>query len=267
MKKVLFATTALLLSAGVASAEVSLGGFGYLGMKSVDGDSSVTHATRLTYSAATETNDGISMSVGGRLFTRADNAGTAAVSHQSVTVSSGSVRLIVGGTNGAMRSHARVTAYHGFDNGGMLAADNSVTGAQNDGGNNVHLRYAMGSMSAGVSTQASGDTTEVGVSYSAGNVGFGVGINGDSAWMASGSYTLDAIKLAVGLNSDEDQVLSVTYTVDARALNLGYENNTAGTRFGVQATYDLGGGANAIANFAQNADSTNDMGVGVQFSF
>ena len=268
MKKVLFATTALIATAGVAAADVSLGGFGYVGLLSKDGVSSVEHATRLTYSASTETDGGISMSVGGRLFTRENNDGDDYVApYNNISIAAGGVRMTIGATNGAMRSHARTTAYHGFDNGNMLKVDNSVSLAQGDTGNNVHLRYAVGGMSAGISTDVEGTASEVGVSYKEGNVGFGVGMSSTGGWMANGSYSMDAVTLGVGLNSDEERVLSVTYTADALALNLGYENNPNGNRYGLQAKYALGGGANAIVNFAQNPGSDTDMGVGVMFSF
>ena len=262
MKKVLFATTALVLSAGVASADVKMGGFGYAGISSTDGDTAIQHAARLTFSGSTQTDGGISLSAFGR-FTLADNADNAAGVHNNVTISSGAVRVTLGATHGAMRNHARVASFHGFNNGGILAVDNTPAGTLTDGGNNVYVRYTAGALAFGVASDVGGDTTEVGVSYSADGMGFGVGMSSTDAWMANASFTAGAITAAVGISSADETVLSATYTVDSLALNLAYENNDT---MGVQATYGLGGGANLIANAGQAA-GVSVAGLGVQFSF
>ena len=75
MKKVLFATTALVATAGVAAAEVSVGGFGYFGVahdSAAADETFVTHATRLTFSASVETDSGVTFGASSRI-TISDN--------------------------------------------------------------------------------------------------------------------------------------------------------------------------------------------------
>jgi outer membrane protein OmpU len=64
MKKVLFATTALVATAGMAAADVSFGGFGRFGMiyKDADGSDSTTHIEqrfRLTVTGTATSDNGL----------------------------------------------------------------------------------------------------------------------------------------------------------------------------------------------------------------
>lgn len=82
MKKVLFATTALIATAGMAAAEVKISGYGRFGLdwnegNAVVGDADNTSETnitsrfRLTFDASTETDGGVT--VGGRIRAQAEN--------------------------------------------------------------------------------------------------------------------------------------------------------------------------------------------------
>ena len=62
MKKVLFATTALIATAGMASADISMGGFGRFGIVHADGAANETYLTqrmRLTVTGTTESDAGV----------------------------------------------------------------------------------------------------------------------------------------------------------------------------------------------------------------
>ena len=72
MKRALLASTALVMSAGIAAAEVSVGGDGRMGVKSTDGgDIEFSSRVRISFTGSGETDNGLTF--GGSI--RADNAG------------------------------------------------------------------------------------------------------------------------------------------------------------------------------------------------
>ncbi|MEW2914431.1 porin [Leisingera sp. JC11] len=117
MKKVLFATTALIATAGMAAAEVKISGYGRFGLdwneaNDVAGNLDNTSATnitsrfRLTFDASTETDGGVT--VGGRIRAQAESrdgvAGTAVWSAPQFHVAYGGLRVNVGNIWGAIDS-------------------------------------------------------------------------------------------------------------------------------------------------------------------
>lgn len=114
MKKVLFATTALIATAGMAAAEVKISGYGRFGLDWNEANSAVagtaetniTSRFRLTFDVSTETDGGVT--VGGRIRAQArsrDGApGTAAWSAPQFHVAYGGLRVNVGNIWGAIDS-------------------------------------------------------------------------------------------------------------------------------------------------------------------
>ena len=114
MKKVLFATTALIATAGMAAAEVKISGYGRFGLDRNEANSAVagtaetniTSRFRLTFDVSTETDGGVT--VGGRIRAQArsrDGApGTAAWSAPQFHVAYGGLRVNVGNIWGAIDS-------------------------------------------------------------------------------------------------------------------------------------------------------------------
>ncbi|AHD02476.1 porin [Leisingera methylohalidivorans] len=114
MKKVLFATTALIATAGMAAAEVKISGYGRFGLdyneanKTVVGrsDTNITSRFRLTFDASTETDGGVT--VGGRIRAQAENRdggqGAATFSSPQFHVAYGGLRVNVGNIWGAIDS-------------------------------------------------------------------------------------------------------------------------------------------------------------------
>ncbi|MDO5527800.1 MAG: porin [Paracoccus sp. (in: a-proteobacteria)] len=98
MKKVLIATTALVLSGGLAAAEVTLSGDGRMGMVYDGSDMQFTSRARATFTLTGESDTGLSF--GGSF--RADNAGNAASgSAGNIWVSGAYGRLTMGDINSA----------------------------------------------------------------------------------------------------------------------------------------------------------------------
>ncbi|PWE48910.1 porin [Thioclava sp. NG1] len=98
MKKVLFATTALVFSAGIAAAEVSVGGDGRMGVVYNGSDWNFSSRVRVSFTASGTTDGGLEF--GGSI--RADNAGGgAAGTAGSVYISGAFGKLSMGDVVGA----------------------------------------------------------------------------------------------------------------------------------------------------------------------
>ncbi|KIC18080.1 MULTISPECIES: porin [unclassified Leisingera] len=114
MKKVLFATTALIATAGMAAAEVKVSGYGRFGLDWNEAndvvagrsDTNITSRFRLQFDASTETDGGVT--VGGRIRAQAESRdgtpGTAAWSAPQFHVAYGGLRVNVGNIWGAIDS-------------------------------------------------------------------------------------------------------------------------------------------------------------------
>lgn len=264
--EILFATTALVATASVAAADVTVGGFGYIGAIYDDATSStnVEHAARITFSASVETDSGMSLAVSSRITT-ADGDDNGQLGHNKVTVKTNGLTIAAGATHGAMKSLARSVAFYGFNNGGVSAVDNN--NGMGDGDNNVYVSYALGAATLGVSADAAFTGTEVALAYSAGNMGFGVGMNNDSDWMAKVSYTAGDLSVTAGTNSDDKSSLVLGYSMtEATSLGLGMQDATAGSSYAFDVSHDLGG-ATLSATVGESAAGATEAGLGIQFNF
>ncbi|WP_439143350.1 porin [Planktotalea sp.] len=282
MKNVLFATTALIAAAGVASADVTVGGNAFMGVIYNAGDATtvastdVAHSVRVTFGASVETDAGVTFGASSRI-TESNNGNNGQMEHGQVNMSSGGFTLRVGATHGAMRNTARVTTYLGFNRGGVVGNDNSTANTQTDGGNNVLVMYSMGDLTLAASTDAAGNAQEVGVAYTMNGFTLGLGANADNdaatdtEWMFKAGYNGGNYAANIGLNSDNDAVVTFSYDIsDATALAIGAEFSTAnGTTttdyMGVQVSHDLGG-ASLVGTLGQN-NSVTVAGLGVSFGF
>ncbi|WP_027245317.1 porin [Leisingera daeponensis] len=191
MKKVLFATTALIATAGMAAAEVKISGYGRFGLdwneaNDVTGNLDNTDATnitsrfRLTFDASTETDGGVT--VGGRIRAQAENRdgaqGAANWSSPQFHVAYGGLRVNVGNIWGAIDSAPGLylnTTSVGTGIDGMGFNSLAIKGAGFDtftsagvgrggieaiysaGGFTGHVSYSKQNGTAGTSTDANGE--------------------------------------------------------------------------------------------------------------
>ena len=273
MKNVLFATTALIATAGIASADVSVGGFGYLGVVFNGTETSVSHATRLTFSGSVEIDSGIAFTASSRI-TVSDNNDNGALGHNKITMTSGGLTLAVGATHGAMKNTARIATFHGFDNGGLYytnggtGVDNNIS-THNDGGNNVYLKYAAGDLTVAASSDVAGAAQEIAASYTSNSFTIAAGVNTNSDWMVGAKYNGGDWNVGLGTNSNSDLVLTAGVNIsDATSIGFGVDAASGGTinAVGLQVSQDLGG-ASLIGAVGQVGGNTTVASLGVMFSF
>jgi outer membrane protein OmpU len=286
MKKVLLATTALVMTAGVAAAEVSLSGSAAMGVGR-DGDLTVTDVHNDTdfhaYSSAALTATMSGESDSGLTFGAA------------VTLSMGTSYAFAdddGFNAESAGTSSEVYVAGGF---GKIAMKVNAEGLgqykayQTDDAKGYDLQYthSMGALSVGLRADVDGDAADgdysVSLGYAQDAVSASLAYDADGAWGASGSYTMGAITATLGTDDASVSSIKVAYAADGMSasfktntdsdwdLAAGYSAN--GISVGVEmdesdvwsatAGYDLGGGA----ALAAGVNSSDDAHVGMSFSF
>ncbi len=290
MKKVLLATTALALSAGVASAEVALSGSARMGLTydSVSGDAVLNNRMTVNIDASTETTSGLTF--GARLRVRSSNGEMATVNGTRVYVKSGAVEVAVGNIYGAIdsmpgmyNSEVGLTA---LSDAGVVTAsvDNGwgFDGYQSTGEElGVEVIYTAGAFTGHLSVTDGDlgsfeDRTAAYGAYTMGDWTVALGVQ-DSA-----DNTEDKTILTVGgkvgdygvgfAAADNDGVskiaLNGSATFGATTVNGFVADDESGTdtALGLGVSYDLGGAA-LVGGIEHDAEGVNRADMGVSFSF
>jgi len=286
MKKVLLTSTALILSAGIASADVTVGGDGRMGI--IDRDDaaglSFTSRIRISFAASGETDGGLTF--GGSI--RADNApGGVAGTAGSVFISGAFGKLTMGDTNGA--AEAAVGDVSGVGLTG-LADLNETNYLLNTAPfrPNARYEYSFGDVTVYASAENPAFDNEgfgLGVKYSPGTYSVALGYESVNipgggtidhiVLGATGTFAGATVKFVYGDldGAADDQIgLSVDYAFGAtKVTGFAKQQFDGETDFGIGAAYDLGGGASLKGgvvrdNFVGGGDRTMfDFGIAMTF--
>ena len=298
MKKVLLGTTALVMTAGVAAAEVSLSGYAEIGVFDNDNGDGVQfhHDMDVKFSLSGESDNGLSFGATIDLDEVGDdshddgggdgisNAGTGPIEEHSVWVSGSFGTITMGDTDGAfdwalteVGSLTSLTDDH-TSHGGYRG--NSGLDGGNDG---QILRYdnSVGDISFGLSAEMDdtgggvGDIIGVGVKGSFGDFGWGLGYQDSDADTVVGvslSANLGDISAVLnytdGDTSADHAAIGLTYSTGALSLHANYGDNDGGASgFGLAANYDLGGGAVAMFGYGDTDGGSSTWSAGLGLSF
>ena len=283
MKKVLFATTALIATAGVASADVTLTGSAQIGLAYQEGTATSTNNTTVVQR---EVGLGVSMSGStdaldfGASFAIDGDAGSNA---DALVYISGEFGKIAVGAEAADTNEVIGIADLGFDG---TALDDVVEDIQELNGtfaSDVAWTYAANGLTIGVSAEMGGTSTNattttasttpygVGITYTTGAITVGYGFTdadntaGDDAsafalTYKAGDLTLNAGVATMTVSNVDTQAtgLSVAYAMDAdTTITAIYaDRDTAGWKgsYGLNIGYNLGGGATLQAGVASVDD-------------
>lgn len=305
MKKVLLASTALVLSAGVAAAEVTVGGDGRMGIvNNFDADNTLgfTSRIRIAFTASGETDGGLAF--GGSI--RADNAsGGNAGTAGSVFISGDFGRLSMGDVAGAPEAAVGDVSGVGLtglgDRNEMTYLSNSNATARSA----MRYDYTFGDFGVHVSAdnpvaypntasiRTENETYGVAVTYSGDLFSAGLGYEtrdgerpstGDFA--VSGDHIIGGVSVEFagatikgiygmadldGLDEFDQYGISVDYGFDATTLTAFYtggDEELKNEAFGLGVSYDLGGGASVKAGYVQDETIDEDaFDFGVSMSF
>jgi outer membrane protein OmpU len=276
MKNILLATTALVMSAGFASAEVTFSGVGEAGIaNTATAASTVYSGMKVKFAAGTTTDNGLSMKLDGTIgagntldllddFELDTVGGTMGV--PTLTISGGGVTVVM--ENGAIGNKydgdgddgdIGVSGTFGDLTWGFTAETNSDAGAVS---NSYGLGYTMGAIGlALVGTDA--DQTKGTVTYTMGDTVFSAYSDKDGTVTTVGGgvdLTLNGATISYSGADDDSWSLSVGYVMDAVSVLYSTDDTKDWT---TTAVYDLGGSAH-INLGTNNAETTF---AGVSFAF
>ena len=300
MKKVLLTTTALVMTAGVAAAEVSFSGTTQASISNtISAGNEVNTHTDLNISLSGAADNGMtfSSSIGydaGRQVDVGDmeldglEAGMSAA-EPSVGIEYNGISITVDGAGVDDLYNDDVTSGDVAVSGSMGGLSFGLTTAMTKGDDNssFSLGYSMGDVAVSYASTnnsdalAGADASKISVSYTMGDMTLSAssdddGVTVDAVQKVGVSYKMDA--LTVGLsaastgaaNSDigDDWNASVAYAAGAMSASVATDEDSVTE---ITASYDLGGGANV---FFANRAGTNGAGdnkdfnaVGINFKF
>jgi outer membrane protein OmpU len=262
MKNILLATTALVATAGVAAADVSVSGDGRMGFvynESAAEKTTMSSRIRITFSASGETDAGLSF--GGSV--RADNAASgSAGTAGSVFISGGFGKLSMGDVDGAAKAavgNVSGVGYTGIGDHNELAYLNAGSDVDGDGTDDTIYpvpsalyEYSAADVTfyAGIG-QIGGDATlPAGQSYSV-----GVKYTGVAGLTLSAGYEATDDLVTAG-NTGTQWVLGADYTTGAFTVKGRYGAIDIGTndatQYAVSADYAFG--ATTVTGFYRAID-------------
>lgn len=294
MKKVLLASTALVMSAGIAAADVSVGGDGRMGVISTDGsDLAFTSRIRISFSASGETDAGLAFGGSIRVDNAVENEDTDADGELDagggINGQAGSVfvegtfgKISMGDVSGA--PEAAVGDLSGVGLTG-LGDFNELTYLSNSDRPAARWDYVTGDLGLHVSADNPGPAGDqaygLAVTYGVGGISLGLGLESTDAadhivagvTAAFGDATF---KVAYGNADDidfEQMGVSLDYVTGPTTLTAFWINKeTTGVSdvdsYGLGVSYDLGGGAAIKAGYADSdslTDASYDFGISMSF--
>ena len=289
MKKVLLTTTALVMTAGVAAADVSFSGSAKLTYGNWDG------AAAESWGSTTDLGVSMSGEASGISYTASisiDETDAASGDIGGAITMSGSGLTLTYDADGEMdaggASDELGDLQFSYAGGGISASYTEDTSA---GLSEIKVGYTAGDLTVGYATNNSSSASALSASFTAGDLAITVeGADTGAAWDASAAYTLGAstvtvgtdeasdtyIKVATSLNDitltakalDGDNELSVGYTMGDISLSYAYDEGAGSTADGDDAqtifsvSYDLGG----IVLKGQT-NNVNEVEVSAAFTF
>lgn len=264
MKKVLFATTALVATAGMAAADVTFGGYGRFGLiyrENATGsdETNITHRFRLQIDATAESDSGISFGARVRIQRNAGDSGEIGTNGARFFARSGSLEVGVGNIFGALEFMP-----------GQYPIDLGLTGLGYD-----YTAYNFRGAAYSSGGDGSSNTNGVEVIYSAGAFGvhasYDEPTSGNDRLAAHVSYTTNGWTFALGAQ-DSDTATDTEWTVSAAGslgvadVTVAYaDNGTDGDHWVVAGRFDVGASTNVEA-YVADADYFADTSYGVDFN-
>ncbi|MCX7565664.1 porin [Sulfitobacter sp. F26169L] len=302
MKKVLFATTALVATAGVAAADVTFSGYGRFGVRYVDNgvtdSTDVTSRFRLQIDATAESDAGVT--IGARVRLEGEERDAAVGSRPQFNgvryfARSGGLEVGVGNIFGALEFMP-----------GMYPIDLGLTGHSYDytaynfrgdayqsgslgsaGANGVEVLYSAGDFSAHLSASERGGVDRIAahVAYSWNGWTFALAgqdsdVASDTEFAASvgGSFGIADVTLAYADNGTAGDHVVLTGRFDVGAATdievyVADADYWEDTGFGIDFNHDMGGGTSLRGGISTGgsmssvADSGTQVDLGVRFNF
>ncbi|MBB95753.1 MAG: porin [Rhodobacteraceae bacterium] len=270
MKKTLITSTALVLLAGAAAAQVSFSGYGRFGLGYNEGraeETALVSRLRINIDANAVTDGGVEFSARVRL--QADD--TPGINEQAAgrlggarfSVIYGGLRVDAGNVSGAFDNLANYYGnepgleaftgqYVGVDYSFLAFDDNGRVGS-----NAVYANYAAGGFNFGASYDpdavGGNDRWDIGASYA---------FNNFTAAVAYGENEADQSLVVLTLGADFDRFSGTAFVGDE---DLGAGATNDGTVYGLSLSFDVGAATSIVASYGDGEGSTDTEGYGIGF--
>lgn len=272
MKKVLFASTALVLTAGVASAEITLSGSASMGLQYDGTTTTVNNEIDFNIVGTGETDGGVAFGASIDLDASGSNSTEQAdetARDPEVFVSYNGLKLTVGNIGEATDVGLSDIGYSGI--GIDDVAEEPVGTSSGLGSHDVRVDYSFGDYAVVASVDSSNDDWAVGFggsfdafsfNLSGGQTGTNDVINVVVGYDA-GAFDIDAMYRESG--GGESFGIRGAYTTGDITVSAMYAEDETGDAWGLGVDYDLGG-ATLAGGFGQVA-GTDVADLGISFSF
>ena len=299
MKKVLFATTALVATAGVAAADITFSGYGRFGVQYTDDGTNdsldVTSRLRLQIDVSAESDAGVTFGARTR-FQTAEGEGDTGMNGVRFFARTNGFEVGVGNFYGALENMPGMYDidlgltglgydYTAFNSRGDAY---SSSGAGNSGDNGIEVIYSVGDFKAHVSASETSDRIAAVASYNYNGWTMAAAVQDsdndvDTEWAlsVSGNFGPAMVSLAYAANGDEDDVVNGVqggdHIVLAARFDIGAATNIeayvadadyfAETSYGIDFNHDMGGGTSLRGGVASLGDDSTIADLGVRFNF
>lgn len=294
MKKILFASTALIATASVAAADVKLGGYGRFGIIYVEDaarETSIESRFRLNIDGTTTADNGVTF--GARVRMQADDitatgdAGAAGLNGARFYATSGGLTVAAGNIYGAIDSMPNL--YHGSVGLSGLGYADVITnfGADDyqstgNGVNGVEVIYEADMFTIHASySDPSARAERLAVAGSASFMGYTIALgyqdsdtDNDVEFIGIVGGEVGPVSLSAGYAQDQGGEASyvvsaaaeVAMGIEVKAYYTRDENQADEDAYGIGASYGLGGGASIRGGVAdRHGNMAADLGVFFSF--
>ena len=290
MKKILLATTLIAASTGYAAAEVTVTGAARMGvvmhndLNGVSTDAQFSSRVRIIFTATGETDNGLSF--GASVRNDQSGVGNTANGDSTVYLSGAFGKVTMGDTGNA--ADALVGQVSGVGYTGL--GDLNEIGWLSRTNTGVMYEYSAGAVTFGLGAGQTGtnDFVSAAVKYSTDAYTVALGYESNDAadqlsLLGSATFSGATVKAKIvdfsnNPTGDLEYALSVDYTMNGIGLTAYYAdaiNTTSGhineglqtTRYGIGASYDLGGGASVLGGIAREEGTDTIAELGVSMSF
>lgn len=297
MKKILFATTALVATAGVAAADVSFSGYGRFGaMNDFAGTTGVYTRLRLQIDMTTEADNGLEF--GARLRHQVTSfngsTGIGAFNAPRFHAKAGGLEVGVGNIQGAIEWMPGIymgsqSASVGLSGLGFLDTVGGAAGGAWDAYDSVgdgatmrqgvEVKYAAGDFGVHLSysSTAANDRLAAHASYTFNDWTVALGIQdstvvAEDMWVITAAGKVGPANLSLGyadVNGTGQITLRGQFEVGAATRIDAYVTSVdvIGEAYGLGVSHSLGGGASLEAGVARNQAGNTAMDLGVRFNF
>ena len=291
MKNVLFATTALVLTAGVASAEVTFSGTGQVSLSSTAGADYVanTHLDlNVAISGATDNGMTFSTSVGYDAGQQADYNDDYVLDGAESGWATGAPEVAIG-YNGVTLTVQQNGVDNLFDDasaqdlgvaGSMSGVDYAFTTDLSGGDSSYKLGYTVGDLSATVTgtndSTVGGTASKIAVSYAVAGATLSASVQNESGEaeddqtvgvsynMGAASVSYTAIKPGKNGSFGDEWDAKISYTAGAVS---GYITMDEADTTHLVAEYDLGGATAFVSSTSATGTANDFTAVGINFAF